>query len=193
MTSSIPVKLVIYASSSLVPFNGKSFSDARVPRGAILAFTEAELGASVMHHISNHGSALRSPIAFSMSSNNPRRMYVTLLAPHDDVAKTWLRDLSILLPGRILTIGNGGLGSHNVTILEAHLIAWKCRGTYKNVAAYGAAEAMAMVPGAQRVTQAPGRAGRRADRLPFDVTTQSGQNPPLQAGKLGSYGYGVLV
>jgi hypothetical protein len=186
------LKLALYASGPLRPLNGKRHSDGRTLRGALLKLLSEQFGEAIAFGLANHGSSRKSPLAVSLSMANERRAFVTLLSQQDAGARQILRELEMLLRDHPLTMGNGGVGTHTVTV-QARLVEWQPRGVYLNVVASRESEARAIVPSSCAAGLLPGRAGRRAEGLPWRVKTRRTGRYPVQVGKLGAYGYGVVV
>lgn len=186
------LKLALYASGPLRPLNGKRHSDGRTLRGALLKLLSEQFGEAIAHGLANHGSHRKSALAVSLSRTNDRRAYVTLLAQQDGGARQILHELEVLLRDHPLVLGNGGVGTHTVTV-KARLVEWCPRGVYLDVMAPGAAEARRMVPSGVSAQLLPGRAGRRAESLPWRVKTRRECRFPVQVGMLAAYGYGVVV
>lgn len=185
-------KLSLYATGPLFPY-GHRHSDGRTLRGALLRLIEQRLGWDAMVRISNHGTTRKSPWAVSVSRNNSRRAFVTLLSADDGVALDLLRKLQRLVEGCTLTLGDGGPGTHDVRILDAKLTLWSVRGTYLDVAATDAREAALIVPGAGAAQVREGRAGKRAEAKPWRVNTVRAVRCPVQVGPMASYGCGVIA
>jgi len=186
------LKLVLYATGPLRPTNGKRHSDGRTLRGALLKLLSEQFGEAIAHGLANHGSHRKSAFSVSLSRANERRAYVTLLSQQDSGARQILRELEVLLRDHPLTIGNGGVGTHTVTV-KAHLVEWRPRGVYLDVMAACQTEAMALAPSARSAQLLPGTAGRRAEALSWRVKTRRSGRYPVQVGMLAAYGYGVVV
>lgn len=185
-------KLFLYGSGPLVPIRCFKHSDARTLRGAFLALIERAFGREVAHALSNHGTSRKSPLAFSISRSNPRRGFVTLLATDDEGVLQVLREAVALFRGESVLIGNGGEGTHRISV-KASLVQWECRGVYLDVAASSPEEARVLVPGGVNVARLEGRAGRFADQSCWRVASNRLRRLPPQVGQMGSYGYGVLA
>ncbi len=185
-------KLVLYGTGPLRPLNGKPHSDGRVLRGALLDLVKDHFGEGIAHGLANHGTTRKSPFAVSLSRQNERRGFVTLLSENDSGALQILRELEVLLRDNPLRIGNGGVGTHYVQA-EAKLVQWQPRGCYLDVAAEDWAQAQLLVPAARNCQALSGRAGRRAEFVPWRVKSARKRRLPVQVGPMGAYGYGVLV
>lgn len=166
--------------------------DGRILRGALLKLLREHLGEDAAFALSNHDTFRKSPIAVGVSRRNDRRGFLTILAEQDASVLTLIQELVRLLRDHPLSIGDGGPGTREVRV-RAEVVQWEARGVYLDVTAKGRKDAQKLVPSSLWARAEHGRAGKSAEYVPYRVRSRRQANLPVQVGRMGSYGYGVLT